>query len=253
MNEEMTGLEDSGGDDVPTAPFWMTTFSDMMTLLLAFFVMIVAMSEVEVKKFKKALSHFQGRTSVLMHESSVVPSPHSRVSTERFQSKEQARRYREFVEYLKENDLEDKVEAKVTKNGIHVVIADSLMFRSGQAHLIEPSRTVLRMLAGLISEEVTTVIVEGHTDDRPISTDRFPSNWELSTARAASSVRFLQRHTPDLDPSRYSAVGYGPYHPRDTTGTPTGRARNRRVEILFDWRSWNDPKKTPTHRRRPRP
>lgn len=233
-------------DDTPTAPFWMSTFSDMMTLLLALFVMIVGMSEVKAEKFRQALIHFQGQPSVLSHASSVVPTPHATASTERFQSRRQAQQYEKLIAYLEENDLTDKVQANLKEDGIHVVIADSVMFRSGEAQLIEPSRTVLRMLAGLLDEDVQAVVVEGHTDDRPISTDRFPSNWELSTARAASAVRFLQQNTPALDPSRYAAVGYGPYQPRDSSSTRAGRARNRRVEILFDWRSWNNEKTPPS-------
>ena len=243
MNERYAANQDD--EDVPTAPFWMTTFSDMMTLLMTFFVMIVAMSEVEVKKFEKALSYFQGQPSVLMHESA-LPADGAAVPLQpaqpRFQSREQAQRYEELLRYLKENGLEEKVNVDLREDEIHVVIADSVMFRSGEARLIEPSRTVLRLLSTLLDEDVASVVVEGHTDDRPIRTARFPSNWELSTARAASAVRFLQEHTPALEPSRYAAVGYGPYRPLDTAGTAAARARNRRVEILFNWNSW--PQKT---------
>ena len=246
VNERYAADQDD--EDVPTAPFWMTTFSDMMTLLMTFFVMIVAMSEVEVKKFEKALSHFQGQPSVLMHESA-LPTEGAAVPlktpTDRFQSREQEQRYEELRRYLKENGLEDKVNVDLREDEIHVVIADSVMFRSGEARLIEPSRTVLQLLSALLNEDVASVVVEGHTDDRPIRTARFPSNWELSTARAASAVRFLQEHTPALEPSRYAAVGYGPHRPLDTGGTAAARARNRRVEILFNWNSWTKENPTP--------
>jgi len=236
-------------DDIPTAPFWMTTFSDMMTILMTFFVMIVSMSEVEQKKFKDALSHFQGHPSVLTQNTSVVPMRHSSTPSARFQTRKQAAQYERLIKYLEENHLDDKVQANLTESGIHVIVADSVMFRTGEARLIEPSRTVLRMLAGLLTPDVASVVVEGHTDNRPIRTSTYPSNWELSTARAASSVRFLQENAPEVDPSRYAAVGYGSHHPRGTNETPEGRARNRRVEILFDWRSWNDDKTRPPRRR----
>ena len=81
--------------------------------------------------------------------------------------------------------------------------------------------------------DVFLVDFEGHTDDRPIRTSAFPSNWELSAARAASVVRFFLDQNDALDPTRYSAVGRGEFHPLAANDTPEGRARNRRVEILF--------------------
>jgi len=225
-------------DDEPSAPFWMTTFSDLVTLLLAFFVMIVAMSEVEVKKFKEALSYFQGRTGMLQGEMVL-----STVGTQQRQSRhevsaEQAERYEELLKYLEENELDDKVEVQLTEEGLHVSITDSVMFRSGRTELVEPARTILRRVAGVLRDDVGSVVVEGHTDDRPIRNIRFPSNWELSAARATSVVRFLGDGQYALPSERYVAIGYGEYHPRDTNSTDAGRARNRRVDILFSWDPW---------------
>ena len=230
------------GDDAPTAPFWMATFSDMVTLLLTFFVMIVAMSEVEVKKFKEALSHFQGRTGVLLEEAIKSPSQLQPLAEEMNKASEQGRieKYQELLEKLAEQNLEHKIQVNLTATGVRVIIADSVMFRSGEATLIEPSRTILKLVAGLVDDDVQSIVVEGHTDDRPISTSRFPSNWELSAARASSVVRFLLEQEEPLLPDRYVAVGYGEYHPVDTNTTPEGRAANRRVEILFSWEIWQN-------------
>ena len=234
-------LNSEAEDDEPTAPFWMTTFSDMVTLLLTFFVLIVAMSEVEVKKFKEALSYFQGRPSMLTHDAVTPPMREQQVTT--FRSREQAERYEELMRRLQEQGLQGKVQVNMTDKGVHVVITDSVMFNSGEAKLIEPSRTVLRMISGLLAGAVASVIVEGHTDDRPIRTSVYPSNWELSAARASSVVRFLLEQEGALDPSNYIAVGHGEHRPLDVRPTPEGRARNRRVEMLFSWESW--PKQTP--------
>lgn len=240
-------------DDMPTAPFWMTTYGDIMTLLVTFFVLLISMSEVRMKKFKDAISNFQRHPGVLTGRTSVVSTQKtSSSSSSQDRARERNERYQEFLQKLREKGLEDQIQANLEENGIHVVIADSLMFRTGRARLIEPSRTVLRLLSDLLSDDVKSVVVEGHTDDRPIDTERFPSNWELSTARAASSVRFLQDNAPGYDPSRFAAVGYGPNHPRATNETRKGRARNRRVEILFNWRSWSN-NKTPLQQRLPTP
>ena len=115
------------------------------------------------------------------------------------------------------------------------------MFNSGEAVLIEPSRTILRFIADLLDERIASVVVEGHTDDRPIHTARFPSNWELSAGRAASVVRFMLSLNDVPPPDRYVAIGYGEYRPLESNTTAAGRARNRRVEIFFSWTPWQNP------------
>ncbi|GIV59791.1 flagellar motor protein MotB [Rhodocaloribacter litoris] len=223
--------------DEPSAPFWMTTFSDMATLLLTFFVMIVAMSEVEVKKFQEALSYFQGRTSILSHDA-VIPPPTKQIITQPEKARELVEKYEMVMKYLVEHGLQDKVQVNLREEGVHVLISDSVMFRSGEAEIIEPSRSLLRLIAGILSEDITEVLVEGHTDNRPIHTSQYPSNWELSAARAAAVVRFLLEQNSALDPERYAAVGYGEYQPLASNETAAGRAKNRRVEILFSIEPW---------------
>ena len=228
--------EDSAGP--PSAPFWMTTFSDMVTLLLTFFVLIVSMSTVEIRKFTEALSYFQGQTSILINDAAVPPA--SRPTVNRFQSREQAERYAELLDFLHEEGLSDKVQLNLTDRGLHVTITDSVMFESGSADLIDKSRVVLRRIRAVLGTAVESVVVEGHTDDRPIHTAMFPSNWELSSGRAASVVRFLLEEEDHLPPSRYLAVGYGEHRPVESNATAAGRARNRRVEILFSWETWQN-------------
>ncbi len=216
---------------MPTAPFWMTTFSDMVTLLLTFFVLIVSMSEVKVQKFQEALSYFQGQRSVLEFPSMTPP-----VVSQPDQKEElvdQAERFEALMAYLEANQLQDKVQVALTERGLHVTIVDSVAFASGSAVLLESAKEILRLIAGVLGSNVSSVEVEGHTDDRPISTSAFPSNWELSAARAASVVRFFLDQDSALDPAYYSAVGRGEFHPVFSNDTPDGRARNRRVEILF--------------------
>ncbi len=219
---------------MPTAPFWMATFSDMVTLLLAFFVMLVAMSEVEVKKFEDALSYFSGSTGPLEYQAA---NPSARTSAQStFLSRRKSEIYEKALKYLHDHGLEDAVEVSLTERGLHVVITDSVMFRSGEAALIEPSRSLLRTLSGLIGEVgLSGVLVEGHTDDRPIRTARFPSNWELSVARASSVVRYLLEQEHALTPDRYVPMGHGEHRPVAPNHTAAERARNRRVEILFEW------------------
>jgi chemotaxis protein MotB len=202
------------------------------------------MSEVEVKKFKEAMSYFQGRTSVLLHDAAVPPprtpmlDSKDRAESE-FEQKEQAVRFEELLEYLEEQELDGKVKVDMTQRGMHVVINDSLMFRSGDATLLADSREILRRIARVVRAGVEMVVVEGHTDNRPINTQRYPTNWELSGARAASVVRFLLVDDAALDPSRYVSVGFGEFQPVASNTNSGGRAQNRRVEILFSWEPWH--------------
>lgn len=223
--------EQQSEDDQPTAPFWMTTYSDMVTLLLTFFVLIVSMSEVEVKKFKEALSHFNGRTSVLAFESVAPPTRPNEELRKLVQSREQ--RLDDLAEYLQENHLRRTVNVSVSDRGIHISIVDSIVFASGKAELLESAKDVLRTVSELLTPTSQLVVVEGHTDNQPIRTVQFPSNWELSGARASSVVRFFLSQNGALDPRNYKTVGYGEFRPVASNATRAGRARNRRVEILF--------------------
>lgn len=237
---------DDGGDDEPTAPFWMATFSDMVTLLLTFFVMLVAMSEVEVKKFKSAISYFQGHDGILASEIMLSTGNPATGKQEQKQLKKQADRYEELLQYIEKENLQDKVQASLTDDGLHVVMTDSLMFRTGETDLIRPARDLLGVIARFLDNEVKAVTVSGHTDNQPIRTGRFPSNWELSTARATSVVRYLLARSDEVPASSFRAVGHGEWMPVATNTTPAGRARNRRVEIYLSWddeASWQNNQK----------
>ena len=227
-------------DDTPTAPFWMATFSDMVTLLLTFFVMLVAMSSVEVKKFKEALSYFPGRTGIMQETagSQVMPHQGHQGASRRTLSPQEKKAYDEFMRQLGASGLARYVTARLDDVGLHIVITDSVMFASGQADLLPTSQMILGLLSDLVTLDAKGIAglrVEGHTDDRPIATARYPSNWELSAARAASVVRFMLMRTGALPPERYSAVGFSSHQPVASNRTAEGRARNRRVEIHFLW------------------
>jgi chemotaxis protein MotB len=218
-------------EDQLSAPFWMTTYSDMVTLLLTFFVLIVSMSEVEVIKFREALSHFNGQKSVMDFPSMVTPSVPRPEPEKIFEMREES--LDELLKYLQENDLDDKVHVELTVDGVHVSIVDSVMFRSGRADLLPTAERILMKVAEVLTPLAQFVVVEGHTDNRPIRTAHFPSNWELSGARASSVVRFFLKQSTALAPSSYETIGYAEFRPEVSNDTPEGRARNRRVEIHF--------------------
>ncbi len=126
--------------------------------------------------------------------------------------------------------IRNQVEVVASANKVNLVVKDDVLFAPGSARLRATGRTVLSHIADLLGRDSYPVSVQGYTDNTPIHTDRFPSNWELSTARATVVTRFLIGHGIASD--RLSAVGYGATRPRASNATAAGRARNRRVSLV---------------------
>lgn len=129
-----------------------------------------------------------------------------------------------------------EVEVKNAGDWLEVNIQASVLFESGSASLSQPARDILGKVAGVLKDSTNPIHVEGYTDNLPIETRQFPSNWELSAARAASVVRLFQEQA--LQPERMAAVGYGEFHPVADNASDEGRARNRRISIVI---SKNEP------------
>jgi chemotaxis protein MotB len=126
---------------------------------------------------------------------------------------------------------QDLVEVSFSEDRVRVDMKDKMLFASGSAHLSNTAVTALRDISRILATVPNGVQVEGNTDNRPIRTEEFPSNWELSAARAASVVHLLSRF--GIDPSRLSAIGYGEHRPVESNDTEAGRARNRRVTLVI--------------------
>jgi chemotaxis protein MotB len=132
-------------------------------------------------------------------------------------------------------DLRTFVSVVADGNLLRVTFADRVLFDRGSADLRAQGQRLLGLVGGVLHQRVesfTQVQVEGHTDDLPISTPQFRSNWELSSARATSVVRFLQDRSA-IAPDKLSATGYAEYHPIDPTPTEDGRAKNRRIAMVI--------------------
>ena len=235
-------------DDEPTAPFWLTTYSDMVTLLLTFFVMIVAMSEIKKANLMEAMSYFKGRTSVFMNAQPVPVVPQPSKDTE---SQEKAKQVESLMDFIESENLQDKVQINYEEESMHIVITDEVMFPTGSTALQETARKVLALVAQASPDSTESITVIGHTDNVPIRTSQYPSNWELSAARAASVVRFLIDQENSLSPEKYQAIGKGEFEPVESNDTSEGRARNRRIELLINWKSWQN--QTPSSKERSLP
>jgi len=147
---------------------------------------------------------------------------------------DQFKRLKEQIDaYARDHGLQSKLETTVARRGLVIrLLTDKVLYNSGSATLNPAATPLLDRIASLLRTEFDhPIVVEGHTDDQAIASAEFPTNWELSTARATAVVRFLIRD--HVGPGRLGAAGYGAMHPLTTNATPTGRSRNRRVEIVL--------------------
>ncbi len=232
--------DDDGGGGDEGAPAWMATFSDLATLLLTFFVLLLSFAEMDVTAFKELLGSIreafgvQFETQGPYEAMSMSPVELSKDSSGPIHPiDEDAERAMEEVEKLiEEKNLEDEVEVLATERGIVVRIKDKVLFPTGSADLQESATPVLEKVAELAQVLTKGIAVEGHTDDRPIRTSKYPSNWELSSARATQALRFMIAH--GVDRSRLSVAGYADTKPIESNDSSEHRAANRRVEFVFE-------------------
>lgn len=134
--------------------------------------------------------------------------------------------------FLEEEGLTGAVTANRTEEGVVLVLQDSILFDPGEAEVLEQGQLFLDEIGGLLEGMPNNVRIEGHTDTRPIANYRYPSNWELSGARASSVIRYLIDEF-DIDDGRFSLIGYGEVKPVAKNDTDKNRAKNRRVEIII--------------------
>jgi chemotaxis protein MotB len=217
------------------SPAWMTTFGDMMTLLLVFFVLLYSFSVMDLDKFQGFISALQNQLGVLEGGETISEAPNIEAGQFDQNFAEQLENMAEIMKnmqsYIVENDLQDRVEIEAKRKGLVISFTGEILYELGRADLREEGREVLAMISDNLKNIPNDIMIEGHTDDLPIRTDEFPSNWELSTARAVNVTKFLIEEQ-DFMPSRLSAAGYSQYRPVADNSTSEGRNENRRVEIV---------------------
>lgn len=213
---------------------WLTTFNDLVTLMMVFFVLVFAMSKGDMEKIKQfryaIIQGFgaldkksEGSVGVIETISPPVMSG-GKLRKEAFP--EAMRNMIEEIDSLPDVEMEN------TENGMVIRIAGNIFFDSGSSLINPGGFSLLKKVGSLISQTPNRVRIEGHTDNVPIATEAFPSNWDLSAARAVNIVKFLTDHM-NVYPRRLSAVGYGESRPIKSNDTPENRALNRRVEIVL--------------------
>lgn len=235
---------------------WLIPYADLLTLLLALFIVLYSMNSVDVKKFEEMSQAFSialSNGSGVLDLPSVVqqgqdPSKEGEAGDEKEEMQEQQSQS-DLEELIKQEqaeleDLKKKIDAYIDKNGLTtdletklnmsqllITISDNALFAPAQARIKPESEELAAAIATMLTQYPNyDVIVAGHTDDTPINNSQFRSNWDLSAMRA---IRFLDvmLENKSLDRKRFSAVGFGEYHPVATNDTAAGKAKNRRVEV----------------------
>lgn len=216
------------------APEWMVTYSDMVTLLLAFFVLLFSFSSIEKAKFQKAMASIRSAMGLMNRTSVAVPPiQRPRLPIQRKFEKSMEEVVREVQNIP---DIQDKISYENTDEGVRIRISNPVLFDIGAAHLKPDIYPILDKIATVLQSNAFDIVVEGHTDNIPIDNDEFHSNWELSAARAVSVVEYFI--TKGVNPRRFEAVGYGEYQPLADNSTEKGRQKNRRVEIFIPNSKW---------------
>jgi len=216
-------------DSLGGPPTWMITYGDMMSLLLCMFILILSFSSVETDKFRKAAGSLRSALGVAFTPTKVSTNQQLRQQMEDAQTREALE---EMEETLREQEAQKHVRWEMTPEGIQIVMNDPILFDLGKADLKPQAFPILQAVVKVIeARNPPEIEVLGHTDDLPIHTGKFPSNWELSAARALSIVQYFARQG-NIEPRRLSAIGYGEYRPA-YQNTERDRPKNRRVEILL--------------------
>jgi chemotaxis protein MotB len=216
---------------------WAIPYADFLTLLLCLFIALFAMAQAGKQaalEYAQAFARAFGMRLVPFQESlpkQILPQPVVPRSEPTEKGRRIQRQIRELEEMLKRMGLEGELKVSFEVIGIRLILQEKILFSSGSAELKPETYPILDKLYEILKDLPNPVEVEGHTDSIPISTEKFPSNWELSTARASSIVRYFI--AKGINPERLKASGYADTKPIASNATPEGRAQNRRVEVVI--------------------
>ena len=233
---------------------WLIPYSDMLTLLFALFIVLFAMSSIDAAKFKQMAVAFRselaGGTGNKEFLSDQKPNDEKELSASSLEA-EQAKKQEEAREkekkemdelkalqkkidqYINEKQLSSSFQTKLTEKGLMVTILENVLFDSGKADVKLESLSIAKEMSNLlVSASPREITVSGHTDNVPIANAQFASNWELSTQRAVNFMQVLLQNK-ELQPGKFSAVGYGEYRAIAPNDTQEKKKKNRRVEVFI--------------------
>jgi chemotaxis protein MotB len=231
---------------------WLIPYADLLTLLLALFIVLYAMSSIDAKKYEemsKAFSTYFSSGSGVLSQSGIIESDmrmDSTVNVKQTIDRSITKQINTLVNleqidlekiqkkidsFIQTSGFETKIRTSLTKTELTIMISDTTLYNSGESVIKPESRAIVMAISMILEEtEDYNIIVAGHTDNVPISNSEFDSNWELSQKRALRFMDILLQNNK-MDPERFQIVGFGEFRPKTTNTTSEGRAMNRRVEV----------------------
>lgn len=226
---------------------WLLTYSDVVTLCLTFFVLLYSFSSLDANKWRSLVGSLQGALGVLDGgniplDNGILDTASDDANSDENLDEEEFLQYQEeqrklisiqqkFQEYIAEHNLQSDVTTNIEERGVVIRFQDSVLFPKSSADLYLASKTILADLSTIFKEIGSPIRIEGHTDNLPIHTVRYPSNWELSTSRATNVLRFLIEQ--GIEGRLLSAVGYGEFRPLVDNSIEENRRKNRRVDLVI--------------------
>ena len=224
---------------------WLLPYSDLMTLLLALFIALFAISQTDQTKLQALAqaftaafniggpSFFEGAGPNMSMQREMMSSEDAGNDAYIQENQSLENLTEQLDNYIEQHQLQDELSTQMEEEGLMIRIKEKALSPSGSADLVEESQRIGPIVAGLLAAVPERVLISGHTDTDPISTAQFPSNWELSSVRAMTFMKFLLSINANLNPARFSAIGYGEYRPIAPNDTAENKQKNRRVEILI--------------------
>jgi chemotaxis protein MotB len=220
---------------------WLLTYSDLITLLMIFFVVMYASSNVDTKKYQQISDSFRlalgsgaspSGTNILTSDTPVTLD----VEAEKIKAAAETTKLNEVKQkvdtFLKGNQMEGSVSTNIEDRGLVISLKDTVIFDNGKADIKPEIKPRLIELGKFLNQLDNFVRVEGHTDSVAMHSYQFDTNWELSAVRATNVIKMLIAESAVV-PKRLSAVGYGEFRPVGDNSTEVGRTRNRRVDIII--------------------
>ena len=214
---------------------WILTYADLITLLLAFFIMMYVFSKQDSYKYDEVASHlktiFSGGMGLAGKGSVTATSPIGMPSRGASSGEIKRQLEGEFLDKNRNSTGSESISVLSDERGIVIRVLDKAFFDEGKAELKDGAKNALDRIVPIIKNVENHIRIEGHTDNVPISTNEFKSNWELSVRSATEVVRYFVEKK-GLPPERISATGYAEYRPIANNNSPQHRAMNRRIEII---------------------
>lgn len=225
-------------------PPWMATFADMVTLLLCFFVLLLSFTNQDITNFRILVGSVTEALGVQKEDHAALSVPYAEA---KFKFEDRRSKNKETVEVgellrelIRSRDLRKQARVSNEKSGVMFQVNSRALFAPGSARLEPGSHVVLEGVVQSMKKSDLNLVIRGHTDDDPLRSELYHSNWELSAARAARCLRWIVENS-DISPKRMKAVGYAGAKPLLPSISEENKAVNRRVEFFFvpnDNRTW---------------